>query len=64
MRLRFRPTLLSASPAARAALDAALPADRSALLLAGADCAAAVGWAWQRGVSLFQGRLVEPRGGL
>ncbi len=64
VRLRFRPSLLSASPAARAALDAALSADRSALLLAGADCASAVGWAWQRGASLFQGRLVEPRGAL
>ncbi len=61
LRLRFRPALLSAPVAARAALDAALPADRGRLLLTGADCASAVGWAWQRGVSLFQGRMVEPR---
>lgn len=62
-RLRFRPSLLSGPAGARAALDAALPADRSAVLLSGADGAAAVGWAWQRGISLLHGRVVEARGG-
>lgn len=61
-RLRFGAELLSGPPETRAALDAALPPDRSRLLLDGADRASALGWAWHRGITLFAGRLFERRG--
>jgi uncharacterized integral membrane protein (TIGR00698 family) len=34
-----------------------------AAALTGADTAAAVGWGWERGIALFEGRLLRPRGG-
>ncbi len=40
----------------------ALPADRSMVMLAGADRAAAIGWGWEAGITLFEGRLLRPRG--
>lgn len=43
-------------------LAAALPEDRSMLVLAGADRAAAIGWGWEAGITLFEGRLLRPRG--
>ncbi|WP_043360250.1 hypothetical protein [Belnapia sp. F-4-1] len=41
---------------------AALPADRGRVMLAGADRAAAIGWGWEAGITLFEGRLLRPRG--
>lgn len=61
LRLRFRPELLSGDGAARAAWDAALPADRSRVVLLGADTPAAIAWAWQRGITHFTGRVLEAR---
>lgn len=44
---------------ALAALAPALPAGR--VVLVGADRAAAIGWGWEAGVTLFEGRLLRPR---
>ncbi|MBL6077826.1 hypothetical protein JMJ56_07410 [Belnapia sp. T18] len=41
---------------------AALPADRAKVMLSGADRAAAIGWGWEAGITLFEGRLLRPRG--
>lgn len=41
---------------------AALPEDRAVVVLAGADRAAAIGWGWEAGITLFEGRLLRPRG--
>lgn len=54
MRLRWTPAL--------SGLEAALPEDRSRLVLGGADRAAAIGWGWEAGITLFEGRLLRPRG--
>lgn len=48
------------SPGLPAAAVAPLPAGRAALL--GADTAAAIGWGWENGIALFEGRLLRPRG--
>lgn len=61
LRLRFRPELLSGGGALRAAVDAALPADRSRVVLLGADTPVAIAWAWQRGITHFTGRVLETR---
>ncbi len=61
LRLRFGPALLTMGPPARAALDALLPADRAQVTLAGCDSPAAIGWAWERGITRVQGRLIEQR---
>jgi hypothetical protein len=61
LRLRFRPELLSGDGAARAAWDAALPADRSRVVLLGADTPVAIAWAWQRGITHFTGRVLDAR---
>ncbi|TDH62080.1 hypothetical protein E2C06_14050 [Dankookia rubra] len=42
-----------------AALGPALPQGR--VVLTGADRAAAIGWGWEAGVALFEGRLLRPR---
>jgi hypothetical protein len=42
-----------------AALAPALPPGR--VVLTGADRAAAIGWGWEAGVTLFEGRLLRPR---
>ncbi|TCZ64026.1 hypothetical protein EXY23_08640 [Roseicella aquatilis] len=49
---------LTWSPAL-AALAPALPPGR--VVLAGADRAAAIGWGWEAGITLFEGRLLRPR---
>ncbi|NOG70147.1 hypothetical protein [Roseicella sp. DB1501] len=49
---------LAWSPAL-AALAPALPHGR--VVLTGADQAAAIGWGWEAGVTLFEGRLLQPR---
>lgn len=54
VRLRWSATL----PQARAAL----PRARDQVVLTGADCAAAIGWGWEAGIGLFQGRMLRPRG--
>lgn len=53
--LRWSPGLPSAA--------ALLPPGREGVVLAGADTAAAIGWGWEQGVALFEGRLLRPRGG-
>jgi hypothetical protein len=49
LRLRWSPDLVR--------LEAALPADRACVILAGADSAAAIGWGWEAGIGHFQGRM-------
>ena len=61
LRLRFSPALLAGDAAARARLDAALPARRDSLILTGADSPAAIAWGWQRGITRFMGRVLEAR---
>lgn len=61
LRLRFRPELLSGDAAMRAAVDAALPADRSRVVLLGADTPVAIAWAWQRRITHFTGRVLDAR---
>jgi hypothetical protein len=58
VQLRWSPGL----PAAAA--EALLPAGREGtVVLAGADTAAAIGWGWEQGIALFEGRLLRPRSG-
>ena len=62
LHLRWSPGL----PAAVAAAGLALPAATAAgngVVLHGADTAAAIGWGWEQGIALFEGRLLRPRGG-
>jgi hypothetical protein len=51
LRLRWSPDLVR--------LEAALPADRACVILAGADSAAAIGWGWEAGIGHFQGRMLR-----
>ncbi|MBL6457647.1 hypothetical protein JMJ55_20125 [Belnapia sp. T6] len=44
------------------ALAGALPADRGTVVLGGVDRAAAIGWGWEAGIRLFEGRLLRPGG--
>jgi hypothetical protein len=44
-------------------LAACLPKGPEAVVLTGADRAAAIGWGWEEGITLFEGTLVRPRGG-
>ena len=59
LKLRFSPALLGLDAVGRAALEAALPTQRDRVVLTGADEPIAIGWGWQRGITRFQGRLVE-----
>ena len=59
LKLRFTQALLELDAAGRAALEAALPAERDRVVLTGADEPLVIGWGWQRGISRFQGRVVE-----
>lgn len=61
LRLRFRPEMLAADAAQRAALDAALPEDRARVILMGAETPTAIAWGWQRGITRFMGRVLEGR---
>ena len=61
VKLRFTPALLELDAAGRAALDATLPRQRDRVVLTGADEPIVIGWGWQRGISQFQGRVVEHR---
>ncbi len=58
IKLRWSPAL--ALLGAQAA--ALLPSHPDAVVLTGVDRAAAIGWGWEQGITLFQGRLVQPRG--
>ncbi|MDO9708735.1 hypothetical protein [Paracraurococcus lichenis] len=51
LRLPWSPDLPRLAPA--------LPAGR--VVLTGTDQAAAIGWGWEAGISLFEGRLLRPR---
>ncbi len=61
LKLRFTPSLLVLDGPGRAALEAALPADRSRVVLTCADEPIMVGWGWERGITRFQGRVIEQR---
>ncbi len=50
------------SPGLPAEAATALPTQGGGLVLAGADTAAAIGWGWERGIALFEGRPLRPRG--
>lgn len=52
LRLPWSPDLSKLAPA--------LPPGQ--VVLTGADRAAAIGWGWEAGVTLFEGRLLQPRG--
>lgn len=54
VRLRWDPTLVG--------MAAALPAARDRVVLTGTDRAGIIGWGWEAGVTLFEGRLLRPRG--
>ncbi len=47
---------LAAKPAE--AVRALLPEDRGSIILAGVDRPAAIGWGWEEGITLFEGKLV------
>lgn len=51
------------SPGLPTVAAAALASAREAMVLSGADTAAAIGWGWEQGITLFEGRLLRPRGG-
>lgn len=55
VKLRFSPALALLGPRAMALL----PSEPDAVVLTGVDRAAAVGWGWEQGITLFQGRLVN-----
>lgn len=61
LKLRFSPALLELDAAGRAALDAMLPQPLERTVLTGADEPLAIAWGWQRGITRFQGRVVEQR---
>ncbi|MBK1661642.1 hypothetical protein, partial [Paracraurococcus ruber] len=52
LRLPWSPELAAAAPL--------LPAGPEQVVLTGADRAAAIGWGWEAGVTLFEGRLLRP----
>jgi hypothetical protein len=59
LKLRFSAALLALDGPGRAALEAALPAERERVVLTGADEPIAIGWGWERGITRFQGRVIE-----
>lgn len=61
VKLRFTPALLVLDGPGRAALEAALPAERERVVLTGADEPIMIGWGWERGITRFQGRVIEQR---
>lgn len=54
LRLPWSPDLPAAAPA--------LPVEPERVVLTGADRAAAIGWGWEAGITLFVGRLLRPGG--
>ena len=61
LRLRFSRGWLELDAAAKAHLERCLPAERARVVLAGVEAPAAIGWGWERGITRFQGRLMEQR---
>ncbi|MCK8786813.1 hypothetical protein M0638_20790 [Roseomonas sp. NAR14] len=61
VQLRWSGALASLDAGAVARLRARLPEDPDAIVLAGADQPAAIGWGWEAGLRLFQGRVIEMR---
>ncbi len=61
LKLRFSPALLELDGEGRAALEAALPAERDRVVLTSADEPIVIGWGWERGITRFQGRVIEQR---
>jgi len=59
LKLRFNAALLTLDGPGRAILDSALPAERDRVVLTGADEPIAIGWGWERGITRFQGRVIE-----
>jgi hypothetical protein len=53
LRLPWTPDLPAEAPP--------LPVGPEQVVLTGADRAAAIGWGWEAGISLFEGRLLRPR---
>ena len=58
LQLRWSPALTQLGPR----LAAALPSHPDSVVLTGVDRAAAIGWGWEQGITLFQGSLVAGRG--
>ncbi len=56
--LRWSPDL----PRIGESLRATLPEDRERVVLTGVDGAGAIGWGWEEGITLFEGRLLRPKG--
>jgi len=61
LKLRFSPALLVLDGPGRAVLEASLPAERERVVLTGADEPIMVAWGWERGITHFQGRVIEQR---
>ena len=61
LRLRFSRGWLELDAAAKAHLERCLPAERARVVLAGVEAPAAIGWGWERGITRFQGRMMEQR---
>ncbi len=58
LKLRWSPALTLLGPR----LTEALPSHPDGVVLTGVDRAAAIGWGWELGITLFQGSLVGGRG--
>jgi hypothetical protein len=61
VRLHWSPALPLAAQRLAGGLAAALPPGPQRVVLTGADRAAAIGWGWEEGITLFEGRLLRPR---
>lgn len=62
VRLHWSPALPLAAQRLAGGLAAALPRGPERVVLTGADRAAAIGWGWEEGITLFEGALLRPRG--
>ena len=58
LKLRWSPALTLLGPR----LTEALPSHPDGVVLTAVDRAAAIGWGWELGITLFQGSLVGVRG--
>ncbi len=61
LRLRWSDALPALGSPEAEALRAALPGTPGAVVLAAVDRPAAIAWGWERGITLFEGRLMESR---
>jgi hypothetical protein len=62
VRLHWSPALPLAAQQLAGGLAGALPPGPERVVLTGADRAAAIGWGWEEGITLFEGALLRPRG--